>query len=196
MNAVLLGYDRVVTPELSIGAIFHDGYPGFHEDYLILHCLLRRFQPVRFMEIGTNVGNGTLIITNALGPAATVFSLDLPDAKADVSAQHPSRSSQIVGRVCTNSYMQLFGDSREYDYALHGPLDGFFIDAEHEYANVLIESRKAMACSPMIVIWHDCDMPGVWRGVTEAVESNGDYHLYRVPNTRMGFAIRNGLPQL
>ena len=79
-------------------AILNEEFTGFKEDYLVLHSLIRKYQPDTFFEIGTNMGTGTNIICNAMGFSddvlniGQVYSLDLPTELAHISLQHPIRS--------------------------------------------------------------------------------------------------------
>jgi predicted O-methyltransferase YrrM len=180
-------YEAVVIPELSAGAILNEGFPGFREDYLLLHCLMRREQPARVMEIGTNIGNGTTIIKNAV-PEAEVFSLDLPPDQVHKSLIRSDGSCR-VGSACRVPYTQLWGDSRTFDFEPYAPLDAWFIDGNHVYENVFIESELAQITEARLIVWHDCDIKGVWRGVTDAMRKS-DFDLHRVPDTRIGFALR------
>src|SRR5437868_1316366 len=80
-----LSYDAVVVAPYQNDAIIRDDFPGFKEDYLAIHSLIRRYHPQRFMEIGTSSGTGTNVICNAMGinsywpfSKTKVFSIDVP----------------------------------------------------------------------------------------------------------------------
>ena len=187
--AIETPYEAIVTPELSAGAILNEGFPGFREDYLLLHCLMRREQPKRVMEIGTNIGNGTKIIKNAV-PDAEVFSLDLPPDQVHKSLIRAGDGGSRVGSACRGlDYTQLHGNSLTFDFTPYAPLDAWFIDGDHVYENVLLESKQAEATGAHLIVWHDCDIKGVWRGVTEVMQDSG-FTLHRVSTTRIGFALR------
>ena len=74
----------IYDEELANNAIIHDGYIGFREDYLVLHCLLKTYKPKTLLEIGTHRGVGMNIICNAI-PESNVYSLDLPFEKDEYS---------------------------------------------------------------------------------------------------------------
>lgn len=191
-----VAYESIVTPELIYGAIFNDGHPGFREDYIILHCLMRRHQPKRIMEVGTNTGIGTRILCNAV-PSACVMSIDLPREEADISAQHPSHSGQIVGQNCKTGYVQLWGDSLVYDFSVAWPIDAWFIDGEHVYNNVYSEARDAIASKAKLIVFHDADIPGVEKAIRDAFAIRledaveDEYELYRVTGTRIAYAEKS-----
>jgi predicted O-methyltransferase YrrM len=180
-------FDDVVTPELSAGAILNQEFPGFEEDYLVLHCLMRKHQPSSIFEIGTNMGTGTRILKNAC-PQAEVTSLDLSPEDLHPSLLEADGKTPKVGKHCDLPYRQVWGSSLEYDFAQHAPLDAFFIDGEHDYAHVLHETRQAVASAAWLIVWHDCDIDVVWGAVIDALPM--DYKLYRVAGTRIGYGLR------
>lgn len=181
----------IVTPELEQGAIYNDEYTGFHEDYLVIHCLLKTHQPKKFIEVGTNTGTGTNIICNALDESATVYSLDLPYELHHLSKQQPLSEGKghLVGKYCARAYIQLWGDSTKYDFARHKDIEGWFIDGEHVYNNVKIESKAAVKSGAKIIIWHDADMPEVWQAIKDVLLKK-EYKLYRVTDTRIAYALK------
>jgi spermidine synthase len=100
-------YSEVVSAELLKGNIDNNEFDGFLQDYRVLHCLLKTYNPKSVFEIGTNMGTGTNIICNAL-PDAQVYSLDLPTELAHKSLQHPISEGKgdLVGSRCTFPYKQ------------------------------------------------------------------------------------------
>lgn len=184
-------YSDIVTPELLAGNIDNNEFEGFQDDYRVLHCLIRKYQPLTFMEIGTNMGTGTNIICNAgKNWLMKVYSLDLPTELAHISLQHPISEGKgdKVGSNCTFAYTQLRGDSTKYDYSKY-PCEGYFCDGEHTTINVQIETARMLQQQPKIIIYHDADMPEVWHGLTQYLP-NRDYDLYRVTDTRIAYCVR------
>lgn len=184
--------DNIITPELEEGAIYHDAQEGFHTDYLLLHCLLKIYKPKRVCEIGTHLGVGTKIIKNALGESAKVFSLDLPEELAHVSLQHPisEGKSEAVGSRCDLPFTQLWGDSRGFDFSKIYPIDGWWIDAEHQYENVYHETQEAIKSNAKIIIYHDANMEEVWSAILDSFEGKGNYILHRVTDSAIAYAIK------
>ncbi len=188
----------IITLELEKGAIYNDEYVGFHHDYLVLHCLLRKYKPRKFLEIGTNCGVGTQIIKNALGDNSLVYSLDLPTELAHISLQHPINEGKgdRVGSKCTLPYIQLRGDSMKFDYWTIGNIDGAFIDGEHDYEHPYHETMKIVELQPNIIIWHDSDIPEVWDAINDGLKDaefwnpKFQYKLYRVEDTRIAYALK------
>lgn len=136
-------YNEVTLPELLDGAIPNNAYEGFLRDYYCLHCLLRKHQPKRFFEVGCSEGRGTQIIKNALGANSEVFSLELPEESIHQGLKSVS-GFQMVGRVCTFPFTLLRGDSMSYDYSQHYPLDGWFLDSDHDFEHPYHEAKEAL----------------------------------------------------
>ena len=174
------------------GALIHDVFHGFKEDYLVIHSLLRKYNPKSILEIGTNIGSGVNVMARAC-PNADIYSLDLDyETMKTNSKQYPigSKGEDRVGSAVTVSYTQLRGDSLGYDYDSLPYMEAWYIDGEHDYQHANIESLKAMYHKANLIIWHDSDMPPVWEGITNAISSSDNYQLFRVIDTRIAFAIR------
>jgi hypothetical protein len=181
-------FTDIFTKELAVDAILNDEFPGFKEDYLILHCLLKIHQPKSVFECGTNMGRGTEIICNAV-PTADVYSLDLPTELAHISLQHPISEGKgdKVGSLCKRPFTQLRGDSMTFDYSKH-PCDAYWIDAEHTEAAVKHETKQAVKCKAKLIVWHDSDMPEVMAGILAGIGKG--YEVYRVTDTRIAYALK------
>lgn len=174
-------------------ALIHDVFPGFKEDYLVIHSLLRKFNPKTILEIGTNIGSGVNVMAKAC-LKADVYSLDLDYETMKLnSKQYPigSKGEDRVGSAVTVPYTQLRGDSLTYDYDSIPYIEAWFIDGEHDYQHANIESLKAIYHEAKLIIWHDSDMPPVWQGITDAVQSSDKYSLFRVVDTRIAYAVRS-----
>lgn len=185
-------YSDIVSEDLLKGAIENNDFPGFREDYHVLHCLLRLYQPASVFEVGTNMGKGTSIICNAL-PNADVYSLDLPTELAHISLQHPISEGKgdRVGHLCKFPFTLLRGDSMHFDFTLF-PCEAYFIDGEHDYEHPYHETCEILECSPNLIVWHDSDIQEVWAAINDALEGIEMYELTRVVDTRMAFAIKTG----
>lgn len=187
-------YADIVTPELLEGAIENNEFTGFREDYHVLHCLLRKYSPKSFLEIGCNMGRGTKIIKNALGPESDVYSLDLPTELAHISLQHPINEGHgdRVGHLCDLPFTLLRGDSMEFNFAEY-PCEGYYIDGEHTTNAVRHETKEILKLNPNLVIYHDSDMPVVMQGILEGLElskKKSKYELWRVVDTRIAYLVK------
>lgn len=191
-----IDYDFIITPELIAGAILHTHEP-FVKDYLVLHALIKNYKNYirRFLEIGTNLGEGTKIIVNALGDGKLVYTLDLPSELAHLSKQHPisEGKKEGVGSRCDLRHCQLTGDSMTYDYGSLHDVDAWFIDGEHDYAHPRHETKEAVKMGAKLIVWHDADMQEVHNAIVDSFEWNEEYSLYRVTGTRIAYALKNNL---
>jgi hypothetical protein len=176
-------------PELTANAITRNEFPGFYEDFLVLHSLIRKYQPKNIFEIGTCLGTGTMIIKNALG-SGTVYSLDLPPG---IPKEYAFLNKITTGERCTLPYIQIFGDSLTYDYTQQYPIDSWFIDGEHDYTHAFHESTQALVANPSTCFWHDTDIPDIFRAVLDTFGQSEDYNVYRVVDTRISYAIKKSL---
>lgn len=184
---------EIIFTDTCKGAIINAEYDGFIEDYLTLHCLLKRHSPSKFLEIGTNEGRGTEIICNALYHVnPMVYTLDLPEILSDRSLQHPSRNEKRIGHLCTLPFIQLLADSMEYNYSEIGELDGCFIDGEHDYKHAYHETLQMIKkCKCKLIIWHDANLADVWAALNAALQDCGvQYELFRVMDTRIAYALK------
>lgn len=189
MDIIYQKFKDVYTEELAEGAILNEEFEGFREDYLILHCLLRKYNPESVFELGTNMGVGTNIICAAV-PDAKVYSLDLPTELAHISLQHPISEGKgdKVGTMCTRPYIQLRGDSLKYQYF---PVEAAFIDGEHDYEHPSYETEMLADLGTNLLIWHDSDIEEVWRGIKFGLFATAaSYQLYRVEDTRIAYALK------
>lgn len=200
-------YADIYTPELATGAIINDEFEGFAKDYMMLHCLLRKYKPNSYFELGTNLGVGLNIACNAIysyNPDANIYSLDLPTELAHISLQHPISEGKgdRVGEKCLRNFEQLRGDSMEFDFKNY-PCEGAFVDGEHLYDNAYHETMEIMHHRPKIIIWHDADMPEVWGAIKDSVNDFGlahsgiepDNELYRITDTRIAYCLKKELPE-
>lgn len=182
-------FEDVYLSEIGKDAILNNEFQGFKEDYLVLHCLLKMFQPKTVLEIGTNMGTGTQIIKNAV-PEAIVYSLDLPTELAHSSLQHPISEGKgdNVGIRCKLPYIQLRGDSLTFDYSSLPKIDAWYIDGEHDFLHPNHEAKEAIKMNSRIIVFHDADILEVYEGIMDAFKDNKNYTLYRVVGTRIAYA--------
>jgi hypothetical protein len=192
-------YEDVVRRELSRGAVKRKDFPGFREDYLAIHCLLRLHEPKRLFEIGTSTGRGTKVICRAMSDrrwgrpdtADRVFSLDVPPG-TDPSVIYPEGEDghpQQAGRDNPYPYTQLFGDSKSFDVSPYLPIDAWFIDGKHNYEYARSDTELALTSDPALIIWHDLQIEEVERAVEDTVRPLGRYRVRRVGGTRVGYAV-------
>lgn len=198
----------IVTKEFARRAIERNEHPGFKEDYLVLHCLIKIHSPATFMEIGTSSGRGTSVICNAMGlnrffpwynsKKRKVYSLDVPPG-TDPLILYPGKEDghpDKAGKSCRFPYIQLFGNSTDFDFSKYYPLEGWFIDGKHDYYHVVNDTEQSLSAYPKIIIWHDADLPAVNEAIVSVLTKHVDYQLCFVAGTRIAFAIRSDLETL
>lgn len=175
-------------------AIIHDAHTGFKIDYLCVHSLIRRHRPNSFLEIGSNIGAGLNVICNAIYKynfESKIYSLDLPyETMRQNSKQYPigEHGEDRVGSAARFPFIQLRGDSLTFDFSKY-QVEGFYCDGEHDEIHAGMETAKMLAQNPKIIIYHDSDIDGVWKGITKHLP-NDNYDLYRVTDTRIAYALR------
>jgi hypothetical protein len=193
-------FEEVVTRSLRRGAVKRRDFPGFREDYLAIHCILRAHKPQRLFEIGTSTGRGTKVICRAMSDkrfgkpdtAERVLSLDVPPG-TDASIIYPEGEDghpEQAGRDNPYPYTQLFGDSKSFDVTPHLPIDAFFIDGKHDYEYARSDTEMALRADPRLIIWHDLQIEEVERAVEETMSPLPQYRVRRVAGTRVGYATR------
>jgi len=194
-----IAYEDVVRPKLRRGASIRKDFPGFREDYLALHCLIRRFRPERFFEIGTSTGLGTRVICKAMSRRPLwpdtrdrVMSLDVPPG-TDPAIIYPEGEDGHPGDPGVRNpypYQQILGDSRTFDIGPHLPVDGWFIDGKHDFEYARSDTLLALSSQPAFISWHDMQIEGVAAAVSEVMNNRPDYRVRRVRGTRVGYAVR------
>lgn len=196
-------YAEIVKKPYSEGAITRNDFPGFKEDYLVIHSVLRKYKPNNILEIGTNIGSGTNIICNAMGvrrgllgkllDKGKVISIDVPPG-SDPTLIYPEKEDghpDKAGKNCTFPYTQLYGSSIKFDFKPNYPLDAWFIDGKHNYEYCSKDTKQAIKSKPSLIIWHDIQIKGVRDAVVDIMSKQPQYHLYRAGDTRVAFAIQS-----
>jgi len=171
--------NSIITESLAEDAIMNNEFKGFAEDYLVLHCLFKKWKPSSLFEIGTNHGTGTKILQNAIGEAK-IYTLDIEEW---VKPWDPK---------ITN----LIGDSTNFDYSQYYPIESFYIDADHVYDNVFKETMAAIQSDANYIAYHDTDIPAVYDAIVESFkqyDTDEKWKLYRVIDTRISYAIKKTL---
>ena len=170
------------------------GCKGFENDYIVLHGLIQEYKPGTFCEIGTHVGEGTRIICNAM-ENRRVISIDLPidyDETKEVYVNWNSEKPRTgVGERCNLPYVQLFGNSKEFDFLPYYPIDGWYIDGRHNYEYCYADSINALKSNPKIIIWHDTLMTGVQDAIMQIIDEYKEiYESYYCGGTRISWIVK------
>lgn len=195
-----ISFKEIVRLPYSKGTVIRSDFPGFKEDYLVVHSLIKKYRPKTFMEIGTSTGRGTKVICNAMGlkrfrrnrEGVKVFSIDVPPG-TDPKVIYPGAEDghpDKAGKYCRLPYTQIYGNSLDFDFSPYYPIEGWFIDGKHDYKYAKNDTGLALKSDPIIVIWHDVDIQGVGEAVVEVMSKYDNYDLFRVVGTRIAYAVR------
>ena len=126
--------------------------------------LLLKSTPARvIVEYGTGHGHATL-----------QFALNFPDNAVIYTTDYPERASSDY--ICHRSaeagkIRQSFSLTKDWDLsAIAGTVDFQFIDATHQYEEVLADSKKALSLAAPggLICWHDYSPS--WKGVVRALD--------------------------
>jgi methyltransferase family protein len=151
-------------------------------EQLLILSIAKRRKCKRIFELGTFDGKTSANIAANLEEDAEILTIDLPanqldDAALPVGAHDLTFivKDKIGGKISSPAnVIQLYGDTARFDFSLwYGTCDLVFVDACHEYAYVLSDSKIALKLLAPggVVLWHDY---GEWIGVTTGLND-----LYR-----------------
>jgi hypothetical protein len=198
----IIQINEIAKDPYTKNAIIRNDFPGFKEDYLVIHCLIKKYNPKTLIEIGTSSGLGTKVICRAMGIKKywwnkkkninKVYSIDVPPG-SDPNIIYPGKEDGHpirAGRKCFFSYTQLFGNSNTFDFSPFYPIEAWFIDGKHNYEYAKKDTIQALKSDPKLIMWHDLQIPEVEQAVVEVMDSLQDkYELYRVEGSRIAFAV-------
>lgn len=151
-------------------------------------------------EIGTFDGRTTLNLHYNC-PEATIHTVDLPpDLKRFPGGiQAGQLFKDALGEA--NPITQIYCNSQTYDFsAFYGSQDLIFIDADHEYNGVKIDTNTALRLlqgREGIIIWHDY---AAWPGVTQCLHEvseliASDVDLFWIKDTSLAVLMtKEGQP--
>lgn len=153
----------------------------------VLAAIAGRIRPAVVVEFGTYTGATTALLASA-APDAHIHTIDLPDEKlpGDVDAAGIGRfyRADPALRARITEHRIDSRDLRTDD--MRGCVDLIFIDASHEYEDVLRDSRKAleMVSGRGAIVWDDYHpmLPDVVRALNELAEER---RLVRIAHTRL-----------
>jgi hypothetical protein len=168
-------YSSIVNDEKISRSLKNTEFKGFDEDYYVIQSLLFDWQPNHIFEIGTNTGNGCRIMNHA-SPNSKITTLDI---------------MPICGNMCPPDVIKICGDSMEYNFEQHYPIDCWFIDGNHVYENAYKETTEAIKSGAKYIIYHDGDIEGVYNGIVDSFKDNNqldNYDLYQVINPTYNYS--------
>lgn len=174
----------------------------------VIATLAAHFKPKTVFETGTYDGFSTLHFEENAPADAVVYTPDLPrdrtgiklknalsEAHRDIKNINMNASRQFHGKSKQGRIIELFGDSMTFDFPpYYGKMDLVFIDANHSYSYVKVDTKNAFKMlSPQgIILWHDYGFihPGVFRLVNEIAKEKKVFYIER---TRFAIFFNAGI---
>lgn len=145
-------------------------FPEMVHDHRVLITLIKQFDCRTICEIGTWNGDTALLMW--LYPLVKrVKCIDIHEGMSTKfdQANHALRAKEEYGKMVKNTFVELeFADTMKMDKSGTQQHDLVFIDACHEYDNVLNDFHLALSFSPKVIALHDYHNGNV--GVDKAVD--------------------------
>jgi hypothetical protein len=174
---------------------------------VILGALVRQLKPQRIFEIGTFRGLTALSMASNCTWESVLWTLDLPpdltakDVNERFYAANPGSGfgkladaniDRAVGAALRGysgpcRVEQLFGDAKDFDFSPYTPVDLFFVDGCHQYAEAKRDTLiawKALRSGGRLV-WHDYTWSTVEKAAREALPGQ---HITWIGGTSLAFA--------
>lgn len=177
--------NEVVTVDVSVD--HHFALP--YGESTILSAIVRHLRPLTVFEFGTFTGLTTKIFSDLSPEAAVIHTIDLPADEivwepwiAEVIGQEflgrPEYAQRIISHRCS---------TRRFNFIpFTSRVDLVFVDASHEYDDVVHDSRRAIeiVSDSGIVVWDDYQPTTL--GVVAALNQIArEVQLVRVANSRL-----------
>lgn len=135
-------------------------------DLALLRALARRYNPCQYLEIGAWRGESAANIAEV---ADECVSVDLSEAEMRQSGSSDEFITKVRGFFSKNlkNVRHILHNSQTLDFsALGGKFDLVFIDGDHNYQGVKMDTEnafKTLRNSSSVIVWHD------YKRITESV---------------------------
>ncbi len=161
-------------------------------DFALLRAIARRFPQGRYIEFGSWRGE-SLANVAPLVKEAIAMSFSAEDMRRSGASDAAVRASHMFSKQLPN-LTRIEHNTQTYDFtALKGTCDMVFVDADHHFQGVTIDTRSAFSLlkdDKSIIVWHDYGkdyetvnwevLRGILDGAPSAVHRK---RLYHVSNT-------------
>jgi predicted O-methyltransferase YrrM len=158
----------------------------------VLDALVRFLRPMRILEIGTFTGTTTRLFADASPAGGVVHTIDLPTVQVDAETERSIGRAFREQPEYRDRIVQHRDGSRGFDVdRWRGQMDLVFVDAGHEYADLIHDSRLALAAlAPEgVIVWDDYQATQL--GVVEALsEVARQIPIVRIAHTRLALHSR------
>lgn len=160
-------------------------------DLVLLKLLARRYDPCRYLEIGTWRGESVANVASIADECYTVSFSEEEMRKENF----PNRSILVHSYFSKdlNNVTHIGHDSRTFDFTtINKKFDLLFLDGDHSYESVKIDTRNAFQLlrdSRSMIVWHDYGVSpetvrwSVLAGIMDGCPKEKLKNLYHVSNT-------------
>ena len=141
-------FPELVSVRASVTLDIHHHFELPYGERVLLDAIVRYRDPNVIFELGTYSGTTTKLLAEA-APRATVHTIDLPSDNPIIGSAYLNDPGRIVSHRA---------DIRTFDFAPYEDrVDLVFVDASHEYADVLHDSAvaKRLIGTHGIILWDD-----------------------------------------
>lgn len=167
-------------------------------DYALLQCLVLKYQIQTYLEIGTYIGDSLTVVSDLV---KRCYSISVPEEHPAHMKNwcHLRHMNDYSNRLVTKKNMiQYQEDSKKFDFEkIKEDIGLYFIDADHSYEGVLVDSLKVMDHfnpNSNFIVWHDCRFASgvINLDVVRAIyDASGEYfkNFYIFDNCMCGIYI-------
>ena len=159
-------------------------------DLALLKALAKSYDNCRYLEIGTWRGES---VANVAKVAKECVTIDLPEEtiRDQVKSESVISNMRFFSRNLVN-VKHISHDSRKLDTSKLGKFDLIFVDGDHSYENVEIDTRNVfnlLRNNRSTIVWHDYGFTpekvrySVLAGILDGCSSKFHPNIYHVSNT-------------
>jgi len=169
-------------------------------DLALLKALARRFRACRYLEIGTLRGESILNISQIADECVSVSLSDEEMKQRGWPENYLKNNGFFLHAV--PRLTRIGQDSSTLDFSTLGKFDLVFIDGDHSYKGVLVDTRNAFSVlrdENSIIVWHDYGLEykiprwSVMRAILDAAPERERRRIYHVSNTLCAIYVRGEL---
>jgi hypothetical protein len=141
-------FPEIASVRASVTIDIHHHFELPYGERVLLDAIVRHLSPDVVFELGTYSGTTTKLLAEA-APRATVHTIDIPSDNPIIGSAYRDDPGRIVSHRA---------NIRSFDFAPYErSVDLVFVDASHEYADVLHDSNvaKRLIGEGGVIVWDD-----------------------------------------